>query len=189
MKSTPVIICFILGACSNSPSKSSPGHEHEHSAAGQTSGVAPHDDAAPRLRFARSLASAEDGEFVSSFQLLAQRDIVTRIELPVDSIGNEPVFLHFKVLNPEGVTHMSKWYALSADANTDALIRHPLLESDMPVTQLQRRGELAYFHGKIPVAGTNFTRYRLEGAFTARVTLGVEANQAPLLSHVFVMEL
>ena len=141
-----------------------------------------------RIRFASSLDDAKAGSFRTSFPLFGQRDIVAKIEFPKRSLATGATLLHFEVINASGVAHASKWYAIGVDSEGPQSIRHPLFDRDIRVQVLEGAGEQGYFFGKIPVAGTNFTRNRLHGEFTAKVSLGVDAAEATI-SQVFEVQL
>lgn len=142
----------------------------------------------PGVQFASSLTNAKNGAFQQTFSLLAQRDITTKFALPASLFDTGIILMQFELVNPEGVVHASKWYALSQDDDAPARVQHPKFERDVPVQKVEVRSGVASFYSKILIAGTNFTRARLHGEFTATLSTGTDLAQ-PIVSGTFAMEL
>ncbi len=186
-----IFLSLVVGAlaCSASPD---PSHDDrkDPSTEAPTSPKAQHsEDAAlvPGVQFATSLTNAKSGAFQQSFSLLAQRDITTRFAFPASIIDTGIILMQFELVNPEGVVHASKWYALSQDDDAPARVRHPQFDRDVPVQKVEVRSGMASFYSKILIAGTNFTRARLHGEFTATLSAGTDLAQ-PIVSGTFEME-
>lgn len=139
------------------------------------------------IHLAESLTNAQEGIYADSFKLLAQRDIVVRIEVPVRLLEPQLTFAKLEILNPEQVPHMTRMHAISLRPS-QALASRPDNHGQLPVQQAELRRGKAIYYLKIPVAGTNFTRYRLHGLFTATITLGTETTVA-LASQTFRIDL
>ena len=108
--------------------------------------------------------------------------------VPTALLAPGATLAQFEVLNPDGVTHASKWYALTTDGGAPSMVKHPSFGLEVPVQRAETVGGMAHFLGKIPIAGTNFTRYRLHGEFTATLRLGVD-GAAPIIVQPFGVEL
>ena len=142
----------------------------------------------PGVQFASSLTNAKNGAFLQSFSLLAQRDITTRFAFPASLFETGILLMQFELVNSDGVVHASKWYALSQDDDAPARVRHPKFERDVPVQKVEIRSGVASFYSKILIAGTNFTRARLHGEFTATLSADTDLAQ-PIVSGTFEMKL
>lgn len=196
MKIVLIILLATFAACRPSEDFSSdaPGSEEraERSVkSGEPGGLASSDAPMnqPRIRFARSRAAADAGTFVTTFKLLAQRDIVVGFQVPIAMLSPGATLMQFEVLNPDGVTHASKWYALTTEDGAPAMIKHPSFGLSVPVQRANTVGPMAHFFGKIPIAGTNFTRYRLHGEFTATLRVGIEESAEPTIVQSFEVQL
>lgn len=171
---------------------SSVGEAHDHEARSETSeraleSTSPRSERA-RVRFAETLEDARNGVFRDAFRLLGQRDIVTVIDMPAKHFAQGPRLVHFELRNPRGVVQVSKWYAVGTGADLPESLTHPSFPTKVPVQKASLQSGTASIFGKLPIAGTNFTRSRLQGTFTATVRVGLDA-QTPLASHSFEMEL
>jgi hypothetical protein len=175
---------FLASACSAPPDTySDPGPDEEEEGEPPAEADAAVEAEEPAIRFAGSQEAADSGDFQSEFGLLEHRDIYAVFEIP-DAPGVQ--FVRFDIYNRHDVLHQTIWRAISSDGNPPETVEHPEIGQMMPVERVQSAGGEVRVHLAIPIAGTNFTQFRLTGTFAAHAWLGMGEGE-PLLSGAFAL--
>jgi hypothetical protein len=175
---------FLASACSAPPTSYSdpdPDEDEEGDPPAEAdAGALPEE---PTIRFAGSLEAADSGDFQSEFGLLEHRDIYAVFEVPYEG-GID--FVRLDIYNAHGVLHQTMWRAISSDANAPVTAPHPEHGYAVRVMQVEQEAGSAQLKLAIPIAGTDFTQFKLIGTFDTKAWIA-GGDAEPIASGSFTL--